>query len=552
MLRIQTTRIWLILALLMTLAAATACRAAVTINVGAYYLPPGVSTQIQIPVASSTGSDVVPGCDFYLQVNDGSTGPAVTSVSLTTGTIFALPGATQFTPSGNTNWVRVTSVALSGQGGNPPNATVPTSGGVLANVTINTSGFTSGTFPLLLSGVQTALNPPSGYSTDFTDSGPTPTITNGSITIVSTPANAYWKGTVDPNWSTGSYTTGVTNWSATANGSIDTHAAPGATTDVFFTTTTAPTYLSSNLDADFSVKGLTFTSAAPSGIAINGSHTLTLGSDGLTLQAGTASPAIGAAVSVGTSQAWTINGSNPLTVSGVLSLGGFTLTKAGSGTLRVNSAPNLASNSALLVNAGTVRLAPSAAATVGTGVTVNVASGATLELAGSAAALANGANRATVTNNSQQSSGGSLLVSGTNQQVGPIAGTGDTIISGGASLTANSIVQNALVIAGSQGSIGSVTIAASDASGNSLADANRQTLADPLATSTQFGAGSTKDSGSFPASVFFDGSLPMAATAIGRGSGGSLTVPEPPLPIMMAAAMLCGLLLTQSRSRSRT
>ncbi len=448
----QTTAVLkrLLLTSFIALTTANVAGAAVSINVGTYYLPPGVVTQIQIPVTSSTGTDQVPGCDFALQVNDGTTGPAVTSVGLTTGTIFALPGATQFTPPGNTNWVQFSNVVLNGQGGNPLYATVPTSGGVLANVTVNTSGFTSGTFPLLLSGVQLALNLPNGFSTDFTDSGPTPTITNGSITVVSIPTAAYWSGNVDANWSTGSYTTGVTNWATDAGGASDTHAAPGASTDVFFTTTTAPTFLTSNLDADFSIKGLTFSSTAPSGIAINGNHTLTLGADGLTVQAGSASPTIGSAVTLGTSETWTIDGGNPLNVSGVVSLGGFTLTKAGTGTLRVNSAPNLANNSTILVNAGALRIAPTSAATVGTGVTATVASGATLELAGSASALSAGANRAAITNNSQQSSGGSLLVSGTNQQVGAITGTGDTVVNGGADLTANSIVQNALVIGGSQ------------------------------------------------------------------------------------------------------
>ncbi len=513
---------------LIALAAASAVRGAVSINVGAYYLPPGVVTQIRIPVTSSTGTDQVPGCDFALQVNDGSTGPAITSVGLTTGTIFALPGATQSTPA-VTNWVQFSSVALNGQGGNPLYATVPISGGILANVTVNPSGFTSGTFPLLLSGVQVALNPPSGFSTDFTDSGPTPTITNGSITIVSTPATAYWKGTVDANWSTGSYTTGVTNWATDAGGAADTHAAPGASTDVFFTTTNAPTYLASNLDADFSIKGLTFTSAAPSGIAINGNHTLTLGADGLTVQAGAASPSIGSAVTLGTSQTWTINGSNPLNVSGVVSLAGFTLTKAGTGTLRVNSAPNLANNSMILVNAGALRIAPTSAATVGTGVTAAVASGATLELAGSASALSGGGNRATITNNSQQSSGGSLLVSGTNQQVGSITGIGDTVVSAGASLTANSIVQNALVIAGSQGSTGSVTIAPSDENGNSLAGL--------LVPTAEFAAG-TMDAPILASTSLGDGSA-LALGTLAADASGSFAVPEPSALVLILIGLGC-------------
>jgi hypothetical protein len=536
------------LALLIASSTAAACRAAVTINVGAYYLPPGVSTQIQIPVTSSTGTDQVPGCDFALQVNDGSTGPAVTSVGLTTGTIFALPGATQFTPPGNTNWVRFTDVALNGQGGNPANATVPTSGGILANLTVNTSGFTSGTFPLLLSGVLVSSNPPSGYSTDFTDSGPTPTITNGSITIVSLPPTAYWKGTIDQNWSTGSYTTGVTNWAADAGGATDTHAAPGASSDVFFTTTSLPTYLNTILDADFAIKGLTFTSATTSAVAINGAHTLTIGSDGLAIQSGAASPTIGSTVALGTSQTWTIDGGNPLNVSGVMSLGGFTLTKAGTGTLRVNAAPNLAANSAMAINAGTLRFAASGAATVGAGVTASIASGATLELAGSASALSNGANRATITNNSQQSSGGSLLVSGTNQQVGGIIGMGDTVVSAGASLTANSIVQNALVIGGDQGSAGSVTIAPSDGSGNSLAESGGLALAGSITPSPELASGTTGSAGLFVADSSLDGGSALTTEALGGDSGGSLAVPEPSTLVLVAVACLGGLLLTRRQT----
>ena len=533
----------LVLALLIALIAAAACRGAVTISVGAYYLPPGVSRQIQIPITSSTGLDMVPGCDFAVQVNDGATGPAVTSVGLTTGTIFALPGATQFTPPGNTNWVRFTSVALNGQGGNPLNATVPASGGILANLTINTSGLTSGTFPLLLSGVLAASNPPTGYNTDFTDAGPAPTITNGSITIVSVPATAYWNGTVDGNWSSGSYTTGVTNWSTDAGGATDTHAAPGAASDVFFTTTSLPTDLNTTLDADFSIKGLTFTSSASSAVAINGVHALTLGADGLTLQSGAASPTIGSAVILGTSQTWSINGGNPLNVTGVMSLGGFTLTKTGTGTLRVDAAPNLAANSALMINAGTLRISSSGTAPVGAGVTASIATGATLELAGTASALSNGANRATITNNSQQSSGGSLLVSGTNQQVGGINGTGDTVVGAGASLTANSIVQNALVIGGAAGTPGLVTIDASDASGNPLDKQSGFTMAGSLAPSDPIGAGGISSANLSSGAA---GGTDLAALSFGNTSGGGnpSSVPEPSTLALALLAVL-GVVSTQ-------
>ena len=65
-----------------------------------------------------------------------------------------------------------------------------------------------------------------------------------------------------------------------------------------------------------------------------------------------------------------------------------------------------------------------------------------------------------------------LLVSGTNQQVGNIDGLGTTQVNAGSDLTANHIIQSALVIGGTSTSPGFVTIDASDALGNPLADSS--------------------------------------------------------------------------------
>ncbi len=65
-------------------------------------------------------------------------------------------------------------------------------------------------------------------------------------------------------------------------------------------------------------------------------------------------------------------------------------------------------------------------------------------------------------------SGGSLVVTSSDQQVGTINGTGDTTVNDGASLIANQIIQDALVIGSTGTSSATVTIAASDASGNPL------------------------------------------------------------------------------------
>jgi hypothetical protein len=59
-----------------------------------------------------------------------------------------------------------------------------------------------------------------------------------------------------------------------------------------------------------------------------------------------------------------------------------------------------------------------------------------------------------------------ILVSGTHQQVGNTIGTGTTQINPGSDLTANRIIQSALLIGGTATSHGLATIAASDASGN--------------------------------------------------------------------------------------
>ena len=75
-------------------------------------------------------------------------------------------------------------------------------------------------------------------------------------------------------------------------------------------------------------------------------------------------------------------------------------------------------------------------------------------LAGTTSSLSNptaAADRVHVINNSTQAGGGGLKVTGTNQQTGAIDGTGDTVVSAGASLTANHIVQSSLVIGGSAG-----------------------------------------------------------------------------------------------------
>jgi hypothetical protein len=79
-------------------------------------------------------------------------------------------------------------------------------------------------------------------------------------------------------------------------------------------------------------------------------------------------------------------------------------------------------------------------------------------------------------------------VSGTHQQVGNIDGSGNVQVNAGSNLTANHIIQNALIIGGAAGSPALVTIDASDASGNPLGQSSGFALAGSLSSSGSFGA----------------------------------------------------------------
>ena len=133
----------------------------------------------------------------------------------------------------------------------------------------------------------------------------------------------------------------------------------------------------------------------------------------------------------------------------------------------MSGANNLTGN--LEVDAGTLRFNDTVAPTLASGITVTVLGTGMLDLSGFVSALTGGASGVSITNNSSATNG--ILISGTNQAVGNVDGTGNLAVDAGSDLTANHIVENALVIGGTSGSSGRVTIAPSDSSGNSLAAA---------------------------------------------------------------------------------
>jgi endonuclease I len=230
------------------------------------------------------------------------------------------------------------------------------------------------------------------------------------------------------------------------------------------------------------------------------------------------------------------NSGDTLTFAGPIS-NAIGLTKTGDGTVDVQGPTHLAAGSHLSVSAGTLRLAVGPGSTVGAGVVATVAVGATLELAGTTSPLAplglTGTDRPSIKN------AGTLSVTGFQsiQVVGGIDGGGDqagvTSVADSASLTADHIIQSALLIGGDQAFPALVTIAPSDASGNPL-DVGAALVSGPSASSGSEwlndgffvnSANGGLDNGVTSAS----GELPLAA-----GS----SVPEPATPALVFAAFV--------------
>ena len=166
----------------------------------------------------------------------------------------------------------------------------------------------------------------------------------------------YWDGAQNSVWNTDIGPGNSTNWATDPTGGVDSNQLPGATTDVYFTANSANN-IDTTLGSGFSIQGLIFTgtgtTAGSSSVTIGGTNTLTIGADGISVQAGSASQTISSNVTLGASETWTNNSANLLTVSGQTS-GAFTLTKSGSGTLLLSGSNSY--SGATVVIAGALQL----------------------------------------------------------------------------------------------------------------------------------------------------------------------------------------------------
>ena len=242
----------------------------------------------------------------------------------------------------------------------------------------------------------------------------------------------------------------------------------------------------------------------------------------------------------------TTNASGPATYGNPLSMPAG-ITKLGSGTLTLSGGITYSGNTT--VAGGTLKFnIASGAPTIAAGVTATVATGATLELAGSVSALGTaGGNREHIINNSLGAAGATagLVVSGTHQIVGGIDGSGSTQVNAGSDLTADHIIQSALVIGGAAGSPSLVTIDASDASGSPLVQPSGLDLAGSPTSSGPFGAGVISSVSLSSVATSDLAALPVGTPALGSNPS---PVPEPSTLVL---ALLAGLGVVSTRFARR-
>lgn len=235
---------------------------------------------------------------------------------------------------------------------------------------------------------------------------------------------------------------------------------------------------------------------------------------------------------------------NLVLTGSILANGGGTLTKLNSGALEIGGAPSFGNNSKINVAGGTLRFkVNNGTPVVGSAVSATVSNDAVLELAGSLSSLGGPAPaaRVDIANNSTAAAG--VLVSGGHQQVGGIDGTGNVEVQTATTLTANHITAGALIIDGDPLNSATVTIAASDSSGNPSAESS------DLALVSTLGAGAPLSQSGLSLPVNSALNLGGGSFSLPRATGGLAAVPEPST-IVIALAGLAALAFARRNRQS--
>lgn len=155
------------------------------VNVGTVDLQPnkaGQTVSISVIDPSASAVENIQGLKFILQIGAGTgTAPSITSIDVINGnTIFTGNNMGQFTPAGESFPQALAVDTLSNSGFVNDN-------GTLANITFDTTGVTSGTFPLSIGAGSTRL----GSTAFLNGSGDTipSTLVDGLIVITPEPAS---------------------------------------------------------------------------------------------------------------------------------------------------------------------------------------------------------------------------------------------------------------------------------------------------------------------------------------------------------------------------
>ncbi|MEI6644845.1 MAG: autotransporter-associated beta strand repeat-containing protein [bacterium] len=401
-------------------------------------------------------------------------------------------------------------------------ATVGTGTGVALDMGF---GYNSGTTYTILQaagGLDTGnyhfLNP-TNFTATVTKSTTQVQVTPSTVTPLSA---AYWKGTSTAGltkiWAASDGNTN-SNWAITAGGVVQV-LVPGSGADVIISATSptvAPT--GTILGNNMNIRSLSIQDTT-SGLSLDADgNTLTIaGTNGIAMSANVPASTIGANVTLGTNQTWSIASTSALVVSGVITPGASTLTKTGSGTIILSGASTLGgvtvtagilkfNNAAtkagpLTLNGGTIDLAADVT-TTGTGV-INGSGGSITSSGGRLLLGVNGADwttTGTITNNA-------VIADGTASQVDYYGSAGTYILKGastytGATALGTPIVQIGVDSVGTVGAIissavgvGTLTFGAGGQNGNLSSDSTTpRTILNPVLISRDATMGNASNNG---------------------------------------------------------
>ncbi|MDP1587062.1 MAG: autotransporter-associated beta strand repeat-containing protein [Prosthecobacter sp.] len=425
------------------------------------------------------------------------------AVALGSGVLNLADQTTLFLEVGSlANYDRFTSTAAATVAAN---ATIKINVTALAGMTANT------TYDLISAGAGSGFND-AGLTWQLSLAGDFKFQLNTTDTAVqlqtldAVTGDAYWRGDIDGSWSSIILGGGNnTNWNTDLNGEIDREVAPGTSSTVYFSASSAtgPT-ITTTLDNDFTINDIVFL-ASPSGvtnvtIAQGTAGTLTFtpadSAKGVTVQDNAGAISITAPVALGAAQTWNVSATGAsLAVSGSISgADAASLTKTGAGTLTLSGANTYTGRT--IINAGTIainaenRLGSNPAAFAADQLTLNggtLQSSATFAIDDVNRGITLGAGGGTFNTNASTT----LTVSSV------IAGSGNLTKSGGTgTLTftkANTYTGSTTVLAGTLriASGGSIGVASATAGSLQIGDRTTATLTVDAGGSLKVGSGAS-------------------------------------------------------------